>query len=121
MKKLIASSVLAASALAGVSAPAMADLSANVGYASEYYYRGYLQKESSASAGLDYETGGFYVGTWAADVGDGLEYDIYGGYGLELGDFTIGAGFTGYYYTGEFDDTYEEINLSASWQFISVV
>ena len=40
MKKLIASSVLAATAFAGIAAPAMADLSANVGYASEYYYRG---------------------------------------------------------------------------------
>ena len=30
---------------------------------------------SSASAGVDYEEGGFYIGTWAADVGDGLEID----------------------------------------------
>ncbi len=120
MKKLLASSIVAATAFAGVSAPAMADLSANVGYASEYYYRGILQKESSASAGIDFEHSGFYVGTWAADVGDGLEYDIYGGYGMEFGDFSVSAGVTGYYYTGEFDDTYEEVNLSAGWKFISV-
>lgn len=107
--------------LAGVSAPAMADFSANIGYASEYHYRGILQKNSSASAGLDFEAGGFYAGTWTADVGDGLEVDLYGGYSLSLGEnFSIGAGFTGYYYTGEFDDTYEEINLSAGWGPLSV-
>ncbi|ARN74134.1 TorF family putative porin [Oceanicoccus sagamiensis] len=120
MKKLLASSIVAATAFAGVSAPAMADLSANVGFASEYYYRGILQKESSASAGIDFEQSGFYAGTWAADVGDGLEYDIYAGYGMEFGDFSVSGGVTGYYYTGEFDDTYEEVNLSAGWKFISV-
>ncbi len=120
MKKLLASSAIAVVAAAGFAAPAMADLSANVGFASEYYYRGILQKSSSASAGLDFEAGGFYVGTWAADVGDGLETDVYGGYNLELGEFTVGAGFTGYYYSGDFDETYEEINLSAGWSFLSV-
>ncbi|EAW32738.1 hypothetical protein GP2143_15821 [marine gamma proteobacterium HTCC2143] len=120
MKKLIASSVLAATAFAGIAAPAMADLSANVGYASEYYYRGILQKESSASAGIDFEQSGFYAGAWTADVGDGLEYDIYAGYGMEVGEVSLSAGFTGYYYTGEFDDTYEEFNFSAGWKFISV-
>lgn len=121
MFKKILPAAVAATLLAGATAPAMADLSANVGFASEYYYRGILQKESSASAGLDYEVGGFYVGTWAADVGDGLEVDGYFGYNLTLGDsFTLGAGFTGYYYTGEFDDTYEEVNLSAGWGPLSV-
>lgn len=120
MKKLLASSVIAATAFAGVTAPAMADLSANVGYASEYYYRGVYQAESSASAGVDFEQAGLYLGTWVADVGDGLEYDIYGGYGIEFGDFSVSGGFTGYYYTGEFDDTYEELNFAAGWKFISV-
>lgn len=121
MKKLLASSVFAATAFVSVAAPAMADLSANVGYASEYYYRGIFQNESSASAGIDFEQNGFYAGAWTADVGDGLEYDVYGGYGLEFGDgFSVGVGVTGYYYTGEFDDTYEEINLTAGWKFISV-
>lgn len=98
-----------------VSATANADFSANVGYASEYYYRGIFQKNSSASAGLDYEAGGFYVGSWAADVGDGLEVDLYGGYGAEIGEFNLSVGFTGYYYTGDFDDTYQEINLGAGF------
>ena len=67
----------------GTAQVATADVSYNVGYVSEYYFRGILQKSSSASAGIDYEEGGFYIGAWGADVGDGIEYDIYLGYGIE--------------------------------------
>lgn len=94
--------------------------SANIGWASDYYYRGIFQAESSASAGIDYEAGGFYAGTWAADVGDGLEVDGYFGYGGAFRDFSYGIGFTGYYYTQDFDDTYEEINLSAGYGIASI-
>lgn len=100
-------------------ATANADVSANLGFASEYHYRGILQKTSSASGGLDYEKDGFYAGTWAADVGDGLEIDGYFGYGGEVGDFTYGIGYTGYFYTGDFDDTYQEINLSGGFGLFS--
>ena len=92
---------------------ANADFSANVGFASEYYYRGFYQKNSSANAGLDYDAAGFNVGTWVADVGDGLEVDLFGGYAADVGSFNLSVGFTGYYYTGDFDDTYQEINLGA--------
>ena len=50
---------------------ATAEMSYNVGYVSEYYYRGFFQKNSSASAGADYESGGFFAGVWSAVVGDG--------------------------------------------------
>jgi len=106
--------------LAAVSAPAHAvDLSANIGYNSEYIYRGIPQKNSSAFGGLDLEAGGFYLGTWGADVGDGIEIDYYGGYGFEVGEFNFGVGGTFYTYTGDFDDTYKEINLSAGWRFLT--
>lgn len=94
---------------------AQADFSANIGWASEYHYRGIFQASSSANGGVDYEVGGFYAGTWAADVGDGLEVDAYLGYGWEKGDFTYGIGYTAYYYTGDFDDTYQEINVNAGF------
>ena len=68
-------------------ATANAELSANLGFASDYYYRGIFQAETSASAGLDYEQDGFYAGTWAADVKDGLEIDGYFGYGGDIGEF----------------------------------
>jgi len=101
------------------SAAAQADVSANLGFASEYYYRGIFQESSSASGGLDYESNGFYFGTWAADVGDGLEVDGYFGYGTDVGDVSLSVGFTGYYYTGDFDDTYQEINLGAGFGLFS--
>lgn len=103
-----------------LSGAAQADISANIGWASEYHYRGIFQASSSANGGLDYEQGGFYAGSWAADVGDGLEVDGYFGYGRESGDFSYGAGFTGYYYTGDFDDTYQEINLNAGYSLVSL-
>jgi len=115
----LAASVLAASMM--TASNASAEVSANVGYASEYYFRGVLQKESSASAGVDYEEGGFYLGTWAADVGDGLETDLYFGYGFEVSeDMSVGIGYTGYFYTGDFDDTYQEVNLSADFGPVGV-
>lgn len=98
------------------SAVARADVSANVGFASDYWFRGIFQSTSSASGGLDYASeAGFYAGTWAADVGDGLEVDGYFGWSGEFEDVSVGLGFTGYYYTGDFDDTYQEINLSGGY------
>lgn len=99
--------------LVTLSSVVQAEWSANLGFASEYYYRGIFQESTSANGGVDFESGGFYAGTWAADVGDGREVDGYFGYGFDVGEATLGVGFTGYYYTGDFDDTYQEINLSA--------
>ena len=107
-------------ALTLLASTAQADFSANLGYASEYHYRGILQKNSSASGGLDYEAGGFYAGTWAADVGDGLEVDGYFGYASELGGIDLSIGYTGYFYTGDFDDTYQEINFGTGFGPLSL-
>jgi uncharacterized protein (TIGR02001 family) len=97
-----------------VSSTAQAGWSSNLGFASDYYYRGIFQATSSASGGVDYQEGGFYAGTWAADVKDGLEIDGYFGYGGEIDEFGYSVGYTGYFYTGDFDDTYQEINLGGS-------
>ena len=106
---------------------ANAQWSANLGFASDYFFRGIFQAQSSASGGIDYENNGFYAGVWAADVSDGLsagyggtdaaglEVDGYFGYGGEVGDFSYGIGYTGYFYTDDFDDTYQEINLSGGF------
>mgnify|MGYP001825495509 CR=1 FL=1 len=118
---------LAVGALVASSGAAQADFSANVGYMSEYHFRGILQKVSSVSGGIDYESGGFYAGAWAADVGDnyyeagsGLEVDGYFGYGTTVGDVDLSIGYTGYFYTGDFDDTYQEINLGAGFGPVSL-
>lgn len=107
-------------ALLLVSGAAQAEWSANAGFASEYYYRGIFQESTSASGGLDFASNGFYAGTWAADVGDGLEIDGYFGYATDVGAVSLSAGFTGYYYTGDFDDTYQEINLGAGLGLFSL-
>lgn len=104
---------------------AHADFSANVGFASDYYFRGIFQSKSAAQGGVDFESSGFYAGVWASEVGgdiagDGLEVDGYFGYGFDVGEFSLGVGFTGYYYTGDFDDTYEELNFSASYGWLTV-
>ena len=120
LAKLFAVAAIGASALMTTSV-ANAEVSYNIGFASEYHFRGIFQKNSSARGGIDYENGGFYIGTWAADVGDGLEIDGYFGYGIETeSGFTASLGFTGYYYTGEFDDTYEEINLNLGYGLFSL-
>ena len=118
MKTFIKTAVV--TTVLGMSSLAQADWSANVGYASEYHFRGILQKNSSASGGIDFEQGGFYAGTWAADVGDGLEVDVYFGYAMEVGEIDLSFGYTGYFYTGDFDDTYQEINLGAGFGLVSL-
>lgn len=102
---------------------AMAGWSANIGVVSDYHFRGIQQTETaSTSAGVDYAAdSGFYVGAWTADVQDGLEVDIYGGYGVELeSGITLDANFTTYQYTGDFDSAYNEIGLSAGYGLFSV-
>lgn len=121
MKKVLIGIAAVASLSSSLSASADVSVSGNLGIMSDYFYRGIFQSDSVANGGLDLEADGFYLGTWAADVDDGLEVDVYGGYGHEFeGGFSAGIGFTGYYYTGEFDDTYQELNLSVGWNFLSV-
>ena len=38
----------------------------------------------------------------------------------DVGDVSLSIGFTGYYYTGDFDDTYQEVNLGAAFGLLSV-
>ncbi len=125
MKKLTQlAAAIAMTAGAMSAAPVMAEgsWSANVGLASEYYFRGLQQTDdASASGGVDYENGGFYAGVWAADVSDGLEVDGYFGYGIETeSGFGASLGFTTYQYTGEFDSEYNEVNLNLSYGIVSL-
>jgi len=109
---LILGSVLTATTL--MSGAAMAgSLTGNVGMMSDYFYRGIFQSTGVASGGVDYDLGnGVAIGTWLADVDDGIEIDLYGSYSGEVNQFSYSIGFTTYRYTGEFDETYDEINLN---------
>jgi len=130
-KFVLAIGILAATAFNTVQA---VEITANGGAVTDYIFRGVPQTDGKAAAqgGLDLEASGFYLGTWISQVdsgartvaGDvpasGLEYDLYGGYGIDLGNFSLGIGATGYFYTDDFDETYVEANFSAGWKFISV-
>lgn len=118
-KSLVAASVLAASTL--VSGNAMAGASANIGMVSDYFFRGIDQGAgATASAGLDYDISGIYVGTWVADVTTGMEYDLYAGYAGELSGFSYDVGYYTYNYTNDaFDDTYKEVAVTLGYGPIS--
>lgn len=120
MKKTILTALLGATILTPIAA--QAEWSANAGYVSQYHFRGVQQTEGgSASAGVDYEKGNLSGGIWAADVEDGLEIDLYGAYGMETeSGFAFSVGVTTYQYTGEFDTSYNELNLSGGKGALSV-
>ncbi|MBU2882908.1 TorF family putative porin [Psychrosphaera sp. B3R10] len=120
MKKTLLTALLSATILAPVAA--QAEWSANAGYVSQYHFRGVQQTAfGSGSAGIDYEKGNLSAGVWAADVFDGLEIDLYGAYGLETeSGFALSVGVTTYQYTGDFDTSYNELNLSAGKGALSV-
>lgn len=111
-KTLIALGVATLGVMPAVS---MAEVTANIGWVSDYIFRGLIQAPSSASGGIDYASdNGFYIGTWGADVDQGLETDLYFGYSGG-DDVTYTVGYTGYFYTDDFDDTYNELNLGIGY------
>ena len=95
-------------------------VSYNLGYMSEYWYRGVYQSESAVSFGADIESGSFYAGTWWADVDSGVEYDVYAGFTFELMGLPMYLGATGYYYSDNFDGDYEEMNTGVDLGFASI-
>jgi uncharacterized protein (TIGR02001 family) len=126
-KKLTAAVVLLTSATIS-QAETEISYSANIGFMSDYMYRGIHQSSSSAMGGLDLEYGGFYLGTWWADLQEdgwvtgshrGFEYDVYAGYGFDITDaISASIGYTIYRYTDKganaFDDDYDEVNVGLS-------
>lgn len=114
MKRVAVGAALMASCATPV---AFAELTANVGAFSEYMFRGIAQTGGAAvQGGIDYaHESGFYVGTWASNIGfgGGTEQDIYAGFGGSVGDaFSYDFGATYYWYpedseTGEDYSTVE--------------
>ncbi len=104
MKQKILAGAVAASAMASVAlAPAAhAEVSASVGAGNMYYWRGYdLGNGDPAVWGdINVSSNGFYAGMWASsgDATLGTEYDLYGGYGSEIGGFTYDVSLWSYSY-----------------------
>jgi len=123
MKKTLLASAL----LAVTSTSALAEVSGNVGFASDYVFRGYSQTDNQIAlqGGLDYaHDSGFYVGTWASNVSSPffggthdpqLELDVYGGYSAELSNgIGYDLGILHYDYPGaSYADT-DELYISGS-------
>jgi uncharacterized protein (TIGR02001 family) len=131
MRKLIKSSLsVALAALMSVSMLSHAgeavaedhssNVSYNIGYMSEYWYRGVYQSDSAVSFGADYEAGMLYAGTWLADVDDGIEFDVYAGISFEMMGMPMYLGATGYYYSDNFDGNYEELNAGVDMGFMAL-
>jgi uncharacterized protein (TIGR02001 family) len=105
MKTLIAASIAAAS-MTMVAAPASAELSASAGLASSYLWRGYDLSNSTGVpvfyGDISYSVSGFYAGVWASsgDTSFGTEYDLFAGYGMEVGGVSLDLNFTNYVYPG---------------------
>ena len=104
MKKLL----LALFALAGITA-AHAQVSGNLGLASDYRFRGISQSQNAPAVqgGVDYaHSSGLYVGNWNSSVssqvytnGSGVESDLYAGYKKDIyNGITLDVGSYNYFY-----------------------
>lgn len=121
---LLLGSVLAASTVAGN--VAVAELSGNVGFTSNYIWRGVTQgaDDSAISGGVDYaHEAGLYVGTWVSSLGGGSQYeqDLYAGYGFDAGPVGLDLGYIRYMYPVDsaVEDDFDELYLNASYEMFS--
>lgn len=122
-KTAIAAAVLSSFA---ISTQASAELEANIGATSNYIWRGVTQTSDQAAiqGGLDFSSGGLYLGTWASNVdwetafndpgATGYELDFYGGYGGEVGAFGYDVGYIYYAYPSMEDSDFSEVYFNGS-------
>jgi len=113
LASLISGSTVVMLSQQAAAADAEVTISGNAGILSDYIFRGIPQDDGVGNGGIDLEVMGFYAGTWIADVGEGIEYDLYAGYVHEWDNFYLGAGYTSYQYSDDFDDEYNEVNFYA--------
>ena len=96
-------------------------ISANVGYFSDYRFRGVsLSDEDFAlQGGIDIgHSSGFYVGSWGSSIesfnGSELELDIYCGYATEVSGTSLDLGVLAYTFPGGYYAAYYDLYNSAS-------
>ncbi|MDR9437005.1 MAG: TorF family putative porin [Thiohalophilus sp.] len=127
MKKanaLLVGTILAASTVA--SNVAVAELSGNVGFTSNYIWRGVTQgsDDSAISGGIDYaHDSGFYAGTWVSSLSGGSQYeqDLYLGYGFDAGPVGMDVGYIRYMYPidSTVEDDFDELYVNASYEMFT--
>ena len=124
LHKIIAASLLASAATTG-SSVVLADspLTANIGVASNYIWRGKTQTGdlSAVSGGIDYaHDSGVYVGLWQSNLSSGsYEQDIYAGYGFDAGPVGLDVGYISYQYPLATSGNFSELYLNASYEMFS--
>ena len=113
MLRLSALSLAVAGAMAVAPAAANAEVSASVGVANMYLWRGYDlgNGDAQVSGDLSYSNSGFYTGVWAAsgDSAAGTEYDLYVGYGAEFGGVSVDLSLWNYMYPSSPEGSCESI------------
>jgi len=103
VSKVVCTAVLPALTMGALTAPAQAELSSDLTIASTYLWRGQAISgfHPAMSSTVQYDhSSGLYVGTWFSNEGamGSYEVDAYAGYGLTIGDISLGLGAAGYYY-----------------------
>ncbi len=118
-----ATRLLAVSCLLAGSPFVNAEVTANIGFTSDYIWRGVSQTGNSAavSGGIDWgHESGFYLGTWVSNVTGGYELDLYGGFAGNAGDVGYDLGAIYYGYTDSANADFLELAASASWKWLKV-
>lgn len=105
---------------------AMAEMSGNIGYTSNYLWRGQTQTndQSAISGGIDYShSSGFYAGLWTSNVSwtptPGSELDAYLGYAGKAGEFTYDVGYINYGYPQNSGSDFSEVYLGGGYGPVS--
>jgi uncharacterized protein (TIGR02001 family) len=111
MKSKLSAAALATSVALGaavVPSIASAEVSATIGAANMYLWRGLNLTPGGAqvSGSLDYsQASGFYAGAWTSTETDGHETDLYLGFGNEIGGFSYDISYWKYLYPEDRDPT----------------
>ena len=126
----LALSVISVGMLSVSTGATAASVEANVGFATDYVFRGFSQtnEDPAISGGFDYGfDNGFYVGTWASNVNFGpgsdtsTEIDLYGGYAFDVSEgVSLDFSYIYFVYPGETDGlNYSEFVASVSFSDLS--
>ncbi len=104
-------------------------LSANLGVATDYRYRGLMQTNGKPAVQGGFDIGhssGFYVGNWNSsiswlsdadpDVSSSVEMDFYGGYSRSFAnDVTLDVGVLHYYYPGRYPGGFNDPDTTEAY------
>lgn len=107
-KTLMAVAVAGTLGMGSVSAMAEDGVSANVGFTTNYTWRGVTQSanDPAVQGGFDYTKGAASFGIWGSSITVGPEIDLYGSY--SFGPVTVGAI---YYYYPTAGGSFYEVNV----------